>query len=264
METFVMKELPARPRIGETKVILGALRQHERTLSEWHWGTGNGILPDLDQVVAGCWDEDAYVFARNLEQRCKWPCNAELVLLLDRISFDEALIKAVQEWVRVNAITVPFKVGDRICTPKHRGATVRFVKEETAEIIILPDDWGPELFDSDADGFVIPCEWAIPLKGILGEHRADPARGWINEAPEPAPSAEPEIWKAFFEAFAVSIRQSAEARGWDGVKRVRAWRGSGIFKLNYDRGDLVADADFVRKAFMTAGPSRALGREGGR
>lgn len=103
---------------------------------------GRHDVDEVRQQLIRCADDDAYRFASNLDSRCYWFPDADLVEILGGFSTYSAREKAVKEWVSAHAITVPYAVGDTV-TLRGQAARIVDIRPETAEIVaqpVVPDD----------------------------------------------------------------------------------------------------------------------------
>ena len=78
----------------------------------------------------------------------------------------------VWAWVIQHGVEVPFRVGNRVCTPTIRAGTVKDIDRGTAQIAVLIDDDRDNGHDYRR---LINFEDAIPILGTIGE--AAPAEG---------------------------------------------------------------------------------------
>lgn len=130
-----MSKFPPRPKSYDKAFTEAACREILAEVQSWI-----GEPCDADEILADlvrCADPEAYRFARNLEDRCGYDPDTDLVDILEGYSTYEPHRAAVKAWVSENGISVPYETGQEVML---RGRLSRIVniKTETAEIVVQP------------------------------------------------------------------------------------------------------------------------------
>lgn len=131
---------PPRPKRRTFEVVEGACKSLVREVCQWE----RRSEPEPAAVLAAlihAFDDDAYRFARNLEQRRGWAPDAELVDILDGSSAAARQVhdQIVKDWVAQNHIDCPFALGDRVEAKRFSGletGTVERINAAMAQIVV--------------------------------------------------------------------------------------------------------------------------------
>lgn len=131
-----MSDTPARPKHRDPDIIGAAVDEILPDVMGW-LSEGRHDADEVRQQLIRCAEDDAYRFASNLDSRCFWFPDADLVEILGSFSTWPARERAVKEWVSAHAITVPYAVGDTI-TLRGQAARIVEIRAATAEIVAQP------------------------------------------------------------------------------------------------------------------------------
>lgn len=131
-----MSDRPARPRHRDPDIIAAAVDEILPDVMGW-LSEGRHDADEVRQQLIRCAEDDAYRFASNLDSRCYWFPDADLVEILGSFSTYSARETAVKEWVSTHAVTVPYAVGDTVSL-RGQPARVVDIRMETAEIVAQP------------------------------------------------------------------------------------------------------------------------------
>jgi hypothetical protein len=91
------------------------------------------VLTDLVRSA----DQDAYTFAKNLDNSCFWAPDFDLVERLSNYSTWAAHTSVVKQWVEKHGITAPYAVGETVIL-RGEPAEIVEVRAETAQIVVQP------------------------------------------------------------------------------------------------------------------------------
>lgn len=164
--------IPPRPKYHDAVVVERAVERLVKPVQEWIDFRAQFQPKDLKSQLTDCIHNNGYEYAKELEERYGWEPNGDLVACLDVLDVHDAHRKVVRAWVTLYNIKIPFKIGDRVCTPTIRAGTVKDIDLSTAQLAVQSD--------ADRDNgkdyrSLINFEDAIPILGTIGE--AAPAEG---------------------------------------------------------------------------------------
>lgn len=170
----MQNSIPPRPRRSDKAVLLIAATAflQKNIGRELHrWFRGHGIEADAP-MLAESYSEDGYTFARNLHDKAGWPADGALVAILQaqaKIHLDSAMITATAEWVRVNNVKVPYKIGDRVALPWCSKGKIVDIQPGLAVVQVQPDEM-PELWDGiEQSGWRVGTEVVLAISNAIGE-----------------------------------------------------------------------------------------------
>ncbi|MGV1752831.1 hypothetical protein [Agrobacterium sp. CG674] len=153
--------IPARPKYYDDTVREMAVDGIIDDVAGWLANCSQFEQKALKEALLRCLDTNAYTFASNLEQRHGWSPDAGLVSLLDQLSLHQAHDEVVKSWVTYHGIKIPFKEGDRVCSPTIKAGTITRLYPKTAEIGVKTDD-------APLSTRRVAYEQATPILGIIG------------------------------------------------------------------------------------------------
>ncbi|MBB3947090.1 hypothetical protein GGQ73_003054 [Rhizobium skierniewicense] len=168
-DTTTGTAIPARPKYYDDAVREIAVDSIIDDVAEWIEESSQFQQKALKEVLVRCIDTNAYTFASNLERRYGWSPDARLVEILDQFSLYQAHEKVVAVWVSEHGVKIPFKVGDRICSPTIKAGTVEYLYDETAKIGIISDE---DIEKTTRPIRLVDFEEATPILGTIGEASA--------------------------------------------------------------------------------------------
>ncbi len=165
-------KIPPRPKFHEAVVVERAIEKILTPVQQWIDVRAQFQPKNLKTQLTDCIHNNGYEYAKNLEERYGWEPDCDLVESLDRLELHEAHRTVVRAWVTLYNVKIPFKLGDRVCTPTLRAGTVKDFDRSTAQIAVQSD----EDRDNGKDyRSLTDFEDAIPIIGTIGE--AAPAEG---------------------------------------------------------------------------------------
>lgn len=165
-------KIPPRPKYHDPVVVERAVEEILVPVQRWVDLRAQFHPKDLKTQLAECIHNNGYEYAKALEKRYGWEPDGELVAYLDEMDVHDAHRQVVWAWVIQHGVEVPFRVGNRVCTPTIRAGTVKDIDRGTAQIAVLIDDDRDNGHDYRR---LINFEDAIPILGTIGE--AAPAEG---------------------------------------------------------------------------------------
>lgn len=164
------KEMPPRPIFGAPETRMMAIEPVIGAVMEWF--VSNGEPPPergrLEQIMLQAFETDAFAFGKQLEL-FGWAVDAALIRILDDISLTQAHARIVRAWVRQYGVTVPFTVGQDVCTASMKRATVVQVWVGTAQIVVQPEGEMEKWATQPNSGHIVDYERATLIAGIVGE-----------------------------------------------------------------------------------------------
>lgn len=161
-------KIPPRPKRNDPDIVRKAAHLLVQKISTWCHR--KGVTPDL-MLIAGCYVDDGYKFARNLEAE-GWQSDFALTNLLQihaKNCADEAIDEAVAAWVKANSLKVPFSGLQFVALPWCAKGQIIDINHRLAMITVHPvaED---AMWSGDSDsGWVIGYELATPFLGTVGE-----------------------------------------------------------------------------------------------
>lgn len=165
-------KIPPRPRYHDTVVRERAVERLLKPVQEWIDLRAQVHPKDLKEELTNCIHSNGYEYARELEERYGWEPDAALVECLGMLDIHAAHQNVVRAWVTLYNVKIPFKIGDRVCSPTLRAGTVKDFERSTARLVVQSD----EDRDSGIDRLhLIDFEDAILIVGTIGE--TAPAEG---------------------------------------------------------------------------------------
>lgn len=164
--------IPPRPKYHDPVVVERAVEEILVRVQQWISIRAQFQPKDLKAHLTDCIHNNGYEYAKELEERYGWEPNGDLVACLDTLDIHDAHRKVVRAWVTLYNIKIPFKIGDRVCTPTIRAGTVKDFDRSTAQLAVQSDENRDEGKDYRA---LVDFEDAIPIVGAIGE--AVPAEG---------------------------------------------------------------------------------------
>ena len=115
-----------RPKFTDEAIKAAAVERLLPRVREWvRSGNGDDAEANIRRDLLESFDVDGYHFARDLEQRCHWEVDAELVELLDdgaALGLFDALRDAEREWVKETGEAPALGIGGR-CRFTQQGKT---------------------------------------------------------------------------------------------------------------------------------------------
>lgn len=165
-------KIPPRPKYHDAVVVERAVERLLKPVQEWIDLRAQFQPKDLKSQLTDCIDNNGYEYAKELEERYGWEPDSALVECLDRLDIHSAHQHVVWAWVTLYNVKIPFKIGDRVCTPTLRAGTVKDFDRSTAQLAVQSDENRDEGKDYRT---LIDFEEAIPILGTIGE--AAPAEG---------------------------------------------------------------------------------------
>ncbi len=165
-------KIPPRPKFHEAVVVERAVEKILTPVQQWLDIRAQFQPKDLKAQLTECIDSNGYEYAKKLEARFGWEPDCDLVETLDRLEPHDAHRTVVRAWVTLYSIKIPFKIGDRVCTPTIRAGTVKEFDRALAQLAVV--------IDEDRDGGIdhrhlVNFEDAIPIIGTIGD--AAPVEG---------------------------------------------------------------------------------------
>ncbi|MCI9865551.1 hypothetical protein RHIZ_06300 [Rhizobium skierniewicense] len=157
--------IPARPKHYHNAVRETAVDAIIADVGEWMAETSQFQQKALKEVLVRCLDTNAYDYARNLEERYGWSPDARLVEILDQLSLFSAADKVVANWVAEYNVTIPFKVGDRVCASTVKAGTITELRHKTAQLSVAADE---DRETAPTARRIINFEDATPILGTIG------------------------------------------------------------------------------------------------
>lgn len=166
--------IPKRPEINDEAVVLAAAKRLAPKVNEWADGNPDEIeqtIKDLVEAIGdNIYDLDGYRLSQHLDRNVGYSADSALVEILDSAGFylhDEHK-SAVQEWVKVNSITVPFKIADKVVVKrkweKPVDGTIYAIITPRAEVIVNCPSLGHNPIGSTevgTKGIVVPVEQCV-------------------------------------------------------------------------------------------------------
>ncbi|UYZ08226.1 hypothetical protein CFBP5507_04255 [Agrobacterium salinitolerans] len=159
-------KIPPRPKFHEAVVIERAVEKILTPVQQWLDIRAQFQPKDLKAQLMECIDSNGYEYAKKLEARFGWEPDCDLVEILDRLEPHDAHLTVVQAWVTLYGIKIPFKIGDRVCTPTLRAGTVKDFDRSTAQLAVQSDG---NLNEGKDYRTLINFEDAIPILGTIGQ-----------------------------------------------------------------------------------------------
>lgn len=164
--------IPPRPKYHDAAVVELAVEELLAPVQQWIDLRAQFQPKDLKAQLTDCINNNGYEYAKDLEERYGWEPNGGLVACLDEIDIYEAHSRVVWAWVFRYCVKVPFKVGDRVCSPTIKAGTIKDIVRTTAQLGVQSD----EDRDNGKDyRSLINFEDAILILGTVGE--AAPVEG---------------------------------------------------------------------------------------
>ncbi|WP_056802334.1 hypothetical protein [Bosea sp. Root381] len=157
----MMSETPARPKYRDPQIVAAAVNDVLDDVTRW-LGADARDPEAVKRDLIRCADDDAYRFAKNLDDRAYWYPDSDLVEILDGYSTWSARDKATKEWVSAHNITVPHAIGD-VVTLRGQSARIVDIRAATAEIIAQPVEPDGQNY-GDTGGWVHAAEDAKPVE----------------------------------------------------------------------------------------------------
>ncbi|MNE40270.1 hypothetical protein D3C80_1342690 [compost metagenome] len=170
--TETLKEaaiIPPRPKYHDTAVVELAVEELLTPVQQWIDLRAQFQPKDLKAHLTDCIHNNGYEYAKGLEERYGWEPNGDLVAVLDEMDIHEAHQKVVRAWVTLYNVKIPFKIGDRVCTPTIRAGTITDLRRSTAKLVVQSDE---DRDNGKPFGSHIDFEDAIPIIGTVGEPAA--------------------------------------------------------------------------------------------
>ncbi len=159
-------KIPPRPKFHEDVVVERAVEKILTDVRHWLDVRAQFQPKNLKAQLTDCVDNNAYEYAKKLEQRDGWEPDGDLVDILGRLDIRGAHQNVVRAWVTLYNVKIPFNIGDRVCTPTLRAGTVKDFDRSTAQLAVQSD----EDRDSGIDRkHLIDFEDAILIVGTIGK-----------------------------------------------------------------------------------------------
>lgn len=155
MSETTQTKVPARPTRNDPAILGEVANRLADDVLKWlgdKHTKREEVVSDLIKCIRGGYS-NGYAIARDLERRCGYDPNSELVDILDGAPFYDVHKSAVKAWVAEHAITAAFAVGAEVDTPHGRGEITQ-VNADIAEYLVrLYEPPNPH----SGDGYIGHC-----------------------------------------------------------------------------------------------------------